>query len=280
MGITMNTGNAVFGSFLAPLVIVALATAFDWRTAFYLTIIPGIILAICILKVMRNPKIESKSPEAAQAVNEKVRLVDVIKNRNIILSIVIFSLFMTYVMAFQIFTPVFLVYGKGVTEGTMSIIMASFGAGMALFGFIVPAISDRIGRKPTSLFFGFFSIFTPLAILFIDSVPLLAILVFLCASGMGAGGLAMSTIPAESVPIQYAGVAVGLTIGIGEFFGGFLNPIVSGIAADTFGQGAPLVIGSSAALLAFLFSLFLKESAPSKLQANPEAAAGMEKQAL
>ena len=45
MGITMNTGNAVFGSFVAPLVIVALANAFDWRTAFYLTIIPGLILA-------------------------------------------------------------------------------------------------------------------------------------------------------------------------------------------------------------------------------------------
>ena len=51
MGLTMNTGNAVFGSFLAPLVIVALANAFDWRTAFYLTIIPGIILAFFILKL-------------------------------------------------------------------------------------------------------------------------------------------------------------------------------------------------------------------------------------
>ena len=89
----------------------------------------------------------------------------------------------------------------------MSIIMASFGAGMALFGFIVPAISDRIGRKSTSLVFGIGSIFTP-TILFIDSTALTATLVFLCAAGMGAGGLAMSTIPAESVPVQYAGLAV------------------------------------------------------------------------
>ena len=56
MGLTMNTGNAVFGSFVAPLVIVALANAFDWRTAFYLTIIPGIILAVFILKSVKNPK--------------------------------------------------------------------------------------------------------------------------------------------------------------------------------------------------------------------------------
>ena len=56
MGLTMNTGNAIFGSFLAPLVIVALANVFDWHTAFYLTIIPGIILAIFIMKTMRNPQ--------------------------------------------------------------------------------------------------------------------------------------------------------------------------------------------------------------------------------
>ena len=55
MGLTMNTGNAVFGSFVAPLVIVALANAFDWRTAFYLTIIPGMILAVFILKSVKNP---------------------------------------------------------------------------------------------------------------------------------------------------------------------------------------------------------------------------------
>ena len=148
--------------------------------------------------------------------------------------------------------------------------MASFGVGFALFGFIVPAISDRIGRKPTALIFGVFSIFTPLAVMFVDSIPLMSVLIFLFSAGMGVGGLAMSTIPAESVPAQYAGVAVGLTIGIGELFGGFLNPILSGIAADTLGQGAPLVISSCAAILAFVFSIFIKETAPAKLQTHNE----------
>ena len=55
LGFTMNTSNALFGSILAPVVIVALATNFDWHTAFYLTIIPGIILSIVILKTVKNP---------------------------------------------------------------------------------------------------------------------------------------------------------------------------------------------------------------------------------
>ena len=55
LGFTMNTSNALFGSILAPVVIVALATNFDWHMAFYLTIIPGIILSIVILKGVKNP---------------------------------------------------------------------------------------------------------------------------------------------------------------------------------------------------------------------------------
>lgn len=267
VGFTMNTGNAVFGSLLAPLIIVALASAFDWRTAFYLTIIPGIILAIFILKYVRNPKAEVSS----QAVpTEKVSFKDVIKHRNIWLSIIIFSLFMVYVMAFNIFGPVFLVNVKGFSPTIMSIIMASFGAGFAILGFIVPAISDRIGRKPAMLIFGFLSGFTPLTLMFFDSVSLIIPLVFIFSSGMGVGALVMSVIPAESIPVKYSGAAIGLVIGIGELFGGFLNPILSGVAADTWGLTAPLIISSSAAFLAFAFSLFLRETAPIKVRVNQE----------
>ena len=270
MGLTMNTGNAVFGSFVAPLVIVALANAFDWRTAFYLTIIPGFILAVFILKSVKNPEISDMAAISPAASSEKVSFKDVIKHRNIWLSIIIFSCFMIYVMSFNIFGPTFLVNFKHFSPGTMSIIMAAFGAGFAIFGMLVPAISDRIGRKPTALIFGFLSIFTPLAVLFIDSVGLMVVMVFLFSSGMGVGALLMSVIPAETVPRQYAGVAVGLVIGIGEVFGGVLNPILSGMAADAWGLTAPLIIGSSASLIAFIFSLFLKETAPVRLAEKNE----------
>lgn len=270
MGFTMNTGNAIFGSFLAPLIIVALANAFDWRTAFYLTIIPGLILAFFILKSVRNPKLSAGPAISSAASHEKVHFKEVIKNRNILLSIITFSFFMIYVMAFNIFGPTFLVNYKHLSPGTMSIVMAAFGAGFAIFGMVVPAISDRIGRKPTALIFGVLSIFTPLAVLYADSVGLMIILVFLFSSGMGVGALLMSVIPTESVPRQYAGVTVGLIIGIGEFFGGVLNPIFSGIAADAWGLTAPLWVSAGGALLAFVFSLFIQETAPVKFQVNKE----------
>ena len=74
----------------------------------------------------------------------------------------------------------------------------------------------------------------------------------------------------ESVPLQYSGLAVGLTIGIGEFFGGFLNPMVNGALADMYGIQTPLLVAAGSGVLALLFSLFFKETAPSKVQSTPE----------
>ncbi|MFJ7746628.1 MFS transporter [Peribacillus sp. NPDC097295] len=270
-GFTMNTGNAVFGSFLAPLVIVALANAFDWHTAFYLTIIPGIILSMVILKFVKNPK---KLEQVGTSENEKINFKEVIKHRNIWLSIIIFSCFMTFLMAFSIYTPLFLVNVKGVSSSTMSLIMAAFGAGYAIFGIVIPAFSDRLGRKPISIIFGICSILLPFSLIFVDSVSMLMILVFFLSAGSGVGSIVMSAVPVESVPFKFAGVAVGLVIGIGELFGGFLNPILSGMAADNWGLTAPLVISSSAAFLAFLCSFFMIESLPSKVRETEEQELG------
>lgn len=263
LGFTMNTGNAVFGSLIAPIVIIALANAFDWHTAFYLTIIPGIILSIVILKVMRNPaKIE---PKTASEPTEKVKIGSLLKQRNIWLSIVIFSAFMTLLMAFQIFGPTYLMQVKGLSSTSMSIAMSVFGLSFAIFGVLVPSISDRAGRKIVALIFGFIFIFVPLVIIYVDSFALMLVLLFITGAGTGVGAMAMSIIPTESVSLKYSGLVVGLTIGIGEFFGGFLNPLINGRLADIYGGATPLYVGAAAGLIAFIFSFFLKETLPSKV---------------
>ena len=265
LGFTMNTSNALFGSILAPVLLVALATKFDWHMAFYLTIIPGIILSIFILKGVKNPDPAKYHAMHATKSTEKVKVKDVLKHRNIWLSIVVFSLVMTTLMAFQIFGPTYLVQAKGLSATTMSFVMASFGVGYAIFGFLIPTISERTGRKGASLVSGLLLILVPLAIVFVDSVPLMMVLLFIGSAGSGVIGMSMSVIPVESVPLQYSGLAIGLTIGIGEFVGGFLNPMVNGALADKYGIQTPLFVAAGAAVLALLFTLFFKETAPSKV---------------
>lgn len=275
LGFTMNTANGLFGSILAPLVIVAIATAFDWRTAFFFTVLPGLVIALFVFKLMREPEFsaERQAEKTITKAERKERFLAVLKNRNIILSIVMFSGFMVYLIALQVFAPVYLTGVKGLTPTTMSYIMAAFGLGTAVWGFVVPMISDRIGRKPTAIGFGFLSVLAPLSLLLIDNPFIMAPTIFLLAAGMGVGGMAMSVIPAESVNPLYVGLAVGLPVGIGEIVGGFINPLVTGALADQFGLGIALVISSGGALVATLFAFLLKETAPSKVAAMSAKAA-------
>ncbi|RSZ65520.1 MFS transporter [Corynebacterium hylobatis] len=265
LGFTMNTANGVFGSVLAPIVIVALANIFDWRTAFFFTIVPGLIMAFVIWKVMREP--QATTPETMDYTQPDHRggLAEVLRNGNVWLSIIMFSGFMVYLISLQVFGPLFLTNVRGWSASSMSLILAAFGVGTAIWGFVVPLISDRIGRKPTAIVFGLLSTLAPLAFVFIEVPGLLGAAVFVFAAGMGVGGMAMSVIPAESVRPAVAGLAVGLPVGIGEFIGGFLNPVITGAVADQYGLVSALFISSGGALVATFFALFLRESAPSKV---------------
>ena len=75
------------------------------------------------------------------------------------------------------------------------------------------------------------------------------LLLFIGSAGSGVIGMSMSVIPVESVPLQYSGLAIGLTIGIGELIGGFLNPMVNGALADMYGIQTPLFVAAGAASL-------------------------------
>lgn len=134
LGFTMNTANGLFGGVLAPVIIVALATVFDWRTAFFFTIIPGLIMAFVVWKVMREP--QALTPEALDYGNpdHEGGLAEVLRNRNVWLSIVMFSGFMVYLISLQVFGPLYITNVHGWSAGTMSFILAAFGVGTAIWG--------------------------------------------------------------------------------------------------------------------------------------------------
>lgn len=276
MGFITNTANAIFGNLLAPIVIVALATALSWQSAFFLTIVPGILIAIAVLMYVKNPSLKAKEQFEPSAENskkvdtKKISLKVIFKSKNMWLAMAAFSFFMIHLIAFQVYAPQYIIQVKGFSASTMSLIIASFGLGFAVFGIIVPMLSDKYGRKPIVLIFSLFLIFTPIAVILIPSVPMLMLGVFFTASGLGIGSLLMSNIPSESVPMAFAGASIGIVVGVGEFIGGFINPIISGILADSMGLQAPLVISAVAAALVFVVGLFITESHPNKVAAkNP-----------
>jgi ACS family hexuronate transporter-like MFS transporter len=91
-------------------------------------------------------------------------------------------------------------------------------------------------------------------------MTIIVLIIFTC--GIGYMPLFDAIIPSESVPHKYAASVMAGTILTGEVIGGTCGPILSGIMADKFDLHAPFIVGASAAGIAFLLALGIKETKP------------------
>ena len=55
MGVMQNFGSNIFGSFLAPLVLIPIAAHWSWRASFFLAGVPGLVMAVLIARYVREP---------------------------------------------------------------------------------------------------------------------------------------------------------------------------------------------------------------------------------
>ena len=262
MGIGQNLGSNLLGSFVAPLVLVWIANTWGWREGFYLAALPGIVTAALIAFTLREPPREAHE----HAERPKVTMREAFANRNVILCAAIAVLLVSYLVVCWAFMPLYLTKVRAMAPETMSWMMAVLGISAGLGSFLVPAISDAIGRKPVMIGFSALGMLLPLGALYYTggSWGLAAIFFF----GWGLNGLFpmfMATIPSESVDPRLAATLTGMVMGAGEVLGGVLSPFVAGAAADVWGLGAPLWIMLGLALVATVLALGLLESAPAVL---------------
>ena len=124
------------------------------------------------------------------------------------------------------------------------------------WGVAVPAISDRLGRKPTLIFFSLLAVCCPLFLSYVDNPWLLGVLVFLSYTGLGCFTLFMATIPSETVSPARIATALGLVMGIGEVIGGCLAPFIAGLIADRYGLVSVMWLAAAGAVCAGVLSCF------------------------
>ncbi|MCX7282966.1 MAG: MFS transporter [Novosphingobium sp.] len=258
MGVAQNLGSNLLGSGLAPLLLVPVAVAAGWRTGFYLAAVPGLVTAALIWFTLREPPAEVHDTAAP-----KVTLREAFAHRNVILCALISILLVSYLVVCWAFMPLFLTKQRGFDPETMGWLMATLGISAGLGSFVVPAISDAIGRRPVMIFFAFLGVTLPLGGLFFQgSTWVLAAIFFF---GWGLNGLFpmfMATIPAESVDPRLTATLTGVVMGTGEVLGGVLAPFLAGALADVYGLSAALWLMLVCAVLAGLCALGLIESAP------------------
>ncbi len=269
MGVGQNLGSNLLGSTAAPLILVPIALAFTWREGFFFAAVPGLITAALIWFTLREPPKglemhddEGNAPDEEQLHKPTIR--EALANRNVLLCALIAILLVSYLVVTWAFMPLYLTQERGFDPEVMGWIMAALGISAGINAFLVPWISDMIGRKPTFIATCALGLVLPFAALYYDggSWFVMALAFFFGWSLNGIFPLFMATVPAESFDPRLTASLTGVVMGIGEILGGVLSPFFAGALADAYGLSAVMWLLIVLALGGFVLSLVLTESAP------------------
>jgi MFS family permease len=277
MGVLQNVFSALLGSFAAPLVLMPLAEHLSWRVSFFVAGVPGLLCALLIWRYIREPAFPTKASTGGAAPAEGERsmsLVQMLRVRNVWLCSIISCFMVAWMVLGWAFLPTFFVDYRHIPPSETKWLMSTLGACAAFGGFVIPALSDRIGRKPVMIFFSLLGVLCPLAALYYTgSLIVLAGLMFIGWLASGVFPLYMGTIPSESTSPRLIATAMGLVVGIGEIIGGFCGPPIAGWVADQTTLQAPILIEAGCAVIGGLLAIGLKETAPARLRAITAARA-------
>jgi len=263
MGVMQNFGSNFLGSCVAPLVLVAINDHSSWRVAFFLAGVPGLIMAGLIARYVHEPHKPPRAAGDGGAADSAISYLAMLKSRNMLLCVIMCIFMVSWMVLGWAFLPLFYMKMRQLSSGEMSVLMSLLGLSAAFFSFVVPGLSDRLGRRPVVAACSLIGVLVPLAALYWHgSLYLLGALVFIGWAASGTLPLLMGTIPSETIPTRYVATSMGLTVGIGEILGGVSAPALAGTAADHYGLTAPLFIQAACALAGAVTALALKETAP------------------
>ncbi|MEO6151838.1 MAG: MFS transporter [Croceibacterium sp.] len=261
-GVAQNLGSNLLGSFAAPVVLVAFALTFGWRESFYLAGLPGIVSALIIWFMLKEPV-----PLPKQAVDEhKMTIMEALKERNMWIAVVVGVLMVAHFVITWAFLPLYLVQTRGFDESTMSWLMGSLGIAAAIYSIVVSGMSDRIGRKPVMVVLPFLSLVGPLAAMYYTGSPVvLAAIFFVGWMVNGTFPIFMATIPSETFDARHHATVLGLAMGACEILGGVFGPPIAGVLNDAFGSSTFLWMLMILATISGFVAMGLRETAPAVL---------------
>ncbi len=189
-------------------------------------------------------------------------------DRNILVCCLLSILLVAYLVVLSIFMPFYLEGVRGMNPKSWGLVLASMGMASIAVAFIVPGLSDRIGRKPVAVVASLLGACIPLGVMWVDGGALWPYCLAAAAGAAitGVFPLAMATIPSEVVKPGLTATALSLTMGSSEIIGGVFAPSLAGRASDAHGLTAPLWIVAGLAVAAAIVALLLRETAPAVLQ--------------
>jgi len=254
---------ALVGLAAAPVLTTQVAERWGWRSAFFLSAMPGLVISALLWKFV-------KEPAARSGIHEKPSLseyVSILRYRNIRLCCLGAAGFMSWLFAVNVFAPLYITEVAHESATTAGLLLGASGLGSFFLGFLLPSLSDRWGRKPTLLLMAAMSGVVPLAFL----VPalyvypvVLAVIIFAANSGQGIASVVLVLVPTESVAAQFRATSIGLATLAGELIGATAAPILAGTLAQKYGLAVTMWLAAAGSGLLFLVTLFLQETGPAR----------------
>lgn len=261
---------ALFGLGFGPIIATQLLRVVpSWRWVFVLVAVPGLLIALLLHLVIREPEHVTQRTTASEEHNWGM----VIRSRNVVLAMLALLCAMTGVFVLGAMMPNYLLDYLHLAPQQMGFVMSAIGFGGFFGQFGVAGASDLLGRRVAAvlsfvLACAFLTAFIATGAQPLRLFALLFLLAFCC---FGLLALLTGPVATEAVPLSLISSSVGVVSGTGEIFGGGVAPSLAGYIAAHFGIQHTLQLALAGLAAGIVVSLFLKETAPRKLSAKIES---------
>lgn len=268
-----QSGFALFGLALSPIIATQLLNVMSWRWVFALVSIPGLILGLLMFRVIREPQTPPKGAENGTETRTKARTErgnwrDVLKSRNIRVAMVALFCAMTGVFVLGAMLPLYLTDYLALDTQRMGVVVSAIGFGGFIGQFGLPGLSDLVGRRMAGIV-GFAGTAIMLYLfrgLGAQPVELFAVLFVASFFTLGLVSLLSGPVATEAAPAGMISTSIGVVVGAGEIFGGGVAPALAGFVATHFGIQNILWLPICAVVLGIGVCLLLEETAPARLR--------------
>lgn len=255
-----------FGLGVAPILVTQLLQVVPWHWIFALVSLPGFVVAYLSWRVLRDAKPAELASHTAVHDAAEHRWSDVFRYRNVPLNMVGMLCWLTCLIVTSAMLPSYLIDYLHLDVLQMGYVLSALGFGATVGTIAMPALSDRIGRKPVALV----SVVGAGVCLWLlsgtgaDPGRLFALIFGTSFFNFSLICLTVGPLSAESVPARLMSTASGLVIGVGEIFGGGIAPAVAGYVAQHIGIQYIVHLAIGAMGLGILVVLCLKETLPTR----------------
>ncbi len=260
---------SLFGLALAPIIATRLLDSYSWHAVFMIVGVPGLVLAALMWMVVREPLKRVVAGQRASA----PPFMSMFQHRNSIVAPLTLICAMGGIFVIAAMLTAYLTApagaGLGLDPVTAGNVFSAVGIGGCIGQFAMPALSDFIGRKLSTLASYIFAavflyLFTQAGG---DNTTTLWVLLFFASLfNFAALAILAGPVAAEAAPPGMLASMAGFVIFAGEFVGGGVSPIIAGNLAAEHGLKAALYFAACGLVVGFVVALFLKETAPRRVR--------------